>query len=258
VPTCFSGETAAHRKQNHAISMTCRIGHSHIRPKYAQRPQTQVFRTVLRETCNSRQISLIVLPRTKNSRRTFAILSTPFIPLPPIQITGRAGLSVPAKGGQFWTPIPRSGGQHSTSIHSDEAQERGIVREDADFARYSFELLLDGAFDRVRDAHALAVVFWQGEDGEALGHGRLEPVGEQRCAVRVAGDRGLQLGLGGGKALGVPDLAQLAASTDPWALADRRCRGIMNGILCQMELATLPCGTTQHGFAGGRRDRRMW
>jgi hypothetical protein len=38
----FCAETAAHRKQNHATSMTCRVGDGQIRPKYAQRPQTQV------------------------------------------------------------------------------------------------------------------------------------------------------------------------------------------------------------------------
>jgi hypothetical protein len=41
VPTCFRVETAANRTQNQPTSMTCRIGDGQIRPKYAQRPQTQ-------------------------------------------------------------------------------------------------------------------------------------------------------------------------------------------------------------------------
>src|SRR6056297_2512233 len=75
-----------------------------------------IFRTVFRETCSSRQISLIVLPRTKNSRRTLAIVSTPFIPHPPIQFKGRAGLLELTKGGQFWTPIPPLRG---STFHAD-------------------------------------------------------------------------------------------------------------------------------------------
>ncbi|MEO1315142.1 MAG: MobF family relaxase [Pseudomonadota bacterium] len=75
-----------------------------------------IFRTVFRETCRSRQISLIVLPRTKNSRRTLAIVSTPFIPHPPIQFKGRAGLLELTKGGQFWTPIPPLRG---STFHAD-------------------------------------------------------------------------------------------------------------------------------------------
>jgi hypothetical protein len=44
VPTCFRVETAANRTQNQPTSMTCRIGDGQIRPKYAQRPQTQARR----------------------------------------------------------------------------------------------------------------------------------------------------------------------------------------------------------------------
>ena len=60
-------------------------------------------------------------------------------------------------------------------------------------------------------------------------------------------DRGFQLGFGGGEVFGVPDLAQLAAD----ALADGDCRGMMDGVLRQVELAALPDGAAQHGLAGG-------
>src|SRR6056297_1892855 len=94
-----------------------------------------IFRTVFRETCSSRQISLIVLPRTKNSRRTLAIVSTPFIPHPPIQFKGRAGLLELTKGGQFWTPIPPLRG---STFHADPQRR-------ADFAN-------DVLADRLPDA----------------------------------------------------------------------------------------------------------
>jgi hypothetical protein len=46
-------------------------------------PERTTLRTVFRDTCRSRTISLIVLPCTKNSRRIRAIVSTHFIPRHP-------------------------------------------------------------------------------------------------------------------------------------------------------------------------------
>ena len=48
------------------------------------------------------------------SRRIRAIVSTPFIPQPPILIPGWAVCSQHKHGGQFWTPIPRLRGQNCT------------------------------------------------------------------------------------------------------------------------------------------------
>ena len=105
----------------------------------------------------------------------------------------------------------------------------------------------------------LAVVFWQGEDGEALRDGDLEPGGQVWRLAAIGVDQGFQLGFGGGEVFGVPDLAQLAAD----AFSDRCCGGMMDGVLRQMELAALPNRAAQHGLAGGpdtdlggRHDRR--
>jgi hypothetical protein len=61
----------------------------------------------LRETCRSRQIALIGLPRTKNARRIRAIVSTPFIPRPPAPKPEQVAREHHADGGQNCTPIPR-------------------------------------------------------------------------------------------------------------------------------------------------------
>ena len=52
-------------------------------------PERTTLRTVLRDTCSSRAISLIERPRWKNSRRIRAIVSTPFIPRHPSQTKDR-------------------------------------------------------------------------------------------------------------------------------------------------------------------------
>jgi hypothetical protein len=79
-----------------------------------------ILRTVFRETCSSRTISLMLLPRTKYSRRTRAIVSTPFIPRPPVLVHGRGVFTVRVKGGQFWTPIPPLRG---STFHADTAED---------------------------------------------------------------------------------------------------------------------------------------
>src|ERR671919_641777 len=79
-------------------------------------PERSTLRTVLRETCSSRTISLIVLPRTKNSRRIRAIVSTPFIPQPPAPKPEQVARESHAAGGQNWTPIPRLRG---STLHAD-------------------------------------------------------------------------------------------------------------------------------------------
>src|SRR5918994_3972065 len=79
-------------------------------------PERSTLRTVLRETCSSRTISLIVLPRTKNSRRIRAIVSTPFIPQPPAPKPEQVARESHAAGGQIWTPIPRLRG---STLHAD-------------------------------------------------------------------------------------------------------------------------------------------
>src|SRR5918994_1196868 len=75
-------------------------------------PERSTLRTVLRETCSSRTISLIVLPRTKNSRRIRAIVSTPFIPQPPAPKPEQVARESHAAGGQNWTPIYTALGAH--------------------------------------------------------------------------------------------------------------------------------------------------
>ena len=69
-----------------------------------------------RDTCSSRTISLIDRPRTKYSRRIRAIVSTPFIPQPPITIQDGQSARHANSGGQFWTPIPRLRG---SKLHAD-------------------------------------------------------------------------------------------------------------------------------------------
>src|SRR5919106_3781175 len=79
-------------------------------------PERSTLRTVLRETCSSRTISLIVLPRTKNSRRIRAIVSTPFIPQPPAPKPEQVARESHAAGGQNCTPIPPLRG---STLHAD-------------------------------------------------------------------------------------------------------------------------------------------
>ncbi|KQP82935.1 hypothetical protein ASF57_12480 [Methylobacterium sp. Leaf117] len=85
-------------------------------------PDRMTFRTVLRETCWSRTMSLIARPRAKNSRRMRAIVSTPFIPLH--HPSGRTGEQSARTrlGGQNWTPIPRLTG---SKLHA-ETQKRAV------------------------------------------------------------------------------------------------------------------------------------
>jgi hypothetical protein len=63
-------------------------------------PDRSTLRTMFRDTCSSRQISLMDFPRTKNPRRIRAIVSTPFIPRPPVLMLDRAVASDDLRGGQ--------------------------------------------------------------------------------------------------------------------------------------------------------------
>ena len=109
----------------------------------------------------------------------------------------------------------------------DEAQQRCLVRKDADLLGPALDLLLNGPLDRVRCPHAAAVRLRQGEDGESLGDVRLYPLGEPRRGLAVALCQGGEFRLGGLQIPCVPDGAQVLAD----ALADGERRGVVNGVL---------------------------
>jgi len=107
----------------------------------------------------------------------------------------------------------------------------------------AFELLLDGAFDWILGAQAVAVVLWQREDAQAFGDVLFQPVGQFRGAVAIAGHKIGQRGFSLGQRGRVPDRAQLG--TD--ALADGDIRGVMEGVPDQVEMAALPFRVAEDG-----------
>ena len=75
--------------------------------------------------CNSRAISRIDRPRTRYSRRTRAIVSTPFIPQPTRPNTRTGSVPATRDRGQFWTPIPPLRG---STFHADPQVDVVSVR----------------------------------------------------------------------------------------------------------------------------------
>ena len=128
---------------------------------------------------------------------------------------------------------------------SCEAFERGLVWEDAYFLCAALELLLDRAFDRIGCAHSAPVFLWQFEHGEALRRGHFEPGCEFRRVLLITADQSFQCRLGRFQGWRIPDVAQLFA--DDLAHTEIRC--VVDGVLRQMELAALPAGAGQYGFA---------
>ena len=90
-------------------------------PLVAERraPDRTTLRTVFRDTCRSRTISLIERPRMKNSRLMRAIVSTPNIPPPP---SIRKDRQSPAqKGGSKLNADPPAQG---SKLHADHREPR--------------------------------------------------------------------------------------------------------------------------------------
>src|SRR5690606_26791682 len=67
-----------------------------------------ILRTVLRATCSSRSICLMDLPCTKYARRTRAIVSTPFIPQPPVK-SKTGSLINKSRGSKLDADYPHNG-----------------------------------------------------------------------------------------------------------------------------------------------------
>ncbi len=72
---------------------------------------------------------------------------------------------------------------------ADEPQQGFLARKDPDFGRAALQLLLHRALHRFRGAQSAAMVLGQREDGEAFGHVLLEPCGQLRRGVAIAGDQ---------------------------------------------------------------------
>ena len=89
------------------------------------------------------------------------------------------------------------------------------------------------------------MVLGQSEDGEAFGDIVLEPCGQFWRGFTVAGDQGDQFGLCLVGGIGVPDRSQLRA--DPFT--GSRIGRVMDRVLRQVELASLPDGSAEHGAA---------
>ncbi len=89
-------------------------------------PPRSTLRTELRETYRSRTISLIGRPRTKNSRRIRAIVSTPFIPCPPIPNQDRQSAFQITRGVKFGRRSHCSRGQICTPKHGRHPSSRGL------------------------------------------------------------------------------------------------------------------------------------
>ncbi len=87
----------------------------------------------------------------------------------------------------------------------------------------------------------------QGEDGHPLGDVGFQPIGEVRMLPAMAGHEGIRFGPGRLQRRRVPDSAQLL----PDAVFDIPVRGVVHGVLCQMEPAALPRGRTGHCAPGG-------
>ena len=90
-------------------------------------------------------------------------------------------------------------------------------------------------------------MFGQREDGETFGDVFLEPRGQLGRSVAIAGDELGQRGFGLGEVVRRPDRFQLLAD----APGDLGVGGVMDGVLSKMELAALPCGTTENSASGG-------
>ena len=132
----------------------------------------------------------------------------------------------------------------------DEAQEGVLAWKDADLGGSSFDFLLDGTLHEVGCAHPFSMGFGQGEDRQAFRHIGLHPSGEVRRCFSVAFDPACQGFLGIIEGIGVPDPAEFRA--DP--LFDGSARGVVDGVLSQMELAALPNGAGQDGLSGADSD----
>ncbi len=92
--------------------------------------------------------------------------------------------------------------------------------------------------------------FWQYEDGEAFGDISFEPFRELWCGIAIGGDEHGECGLGSGDGIGVPDGPEFS----PDAFADSLIRGMVDGVLGEVELAALPLGGAEHGAAGGMQS----
>ena len=102
-------------------------------------------------------------------------------------------------------------------------------------------------FDRVRSAHAATVRLGQTEDDEAFRHVGVQPMGEFRGVVAVAVGQPVELTFGSLQGRCVPDAAQLTFD----ALANGSIRGVMNGVLGEVELAALPERPREDRLASG-------
>jgi hypothetical protein len=118
---------------------------------------------------------LIVLPRTRNSRRTRAIVSTPFIPHPPVLAPGREVSTTRAAGGQFWTLIlPLRGSIFHADPHSEarfvdclfDLLARGFPSPDATTGNYDLQAL--EAWQDRRSGLSASVVANMAKDASAV------------------------------------------------------------------------------------------
>ena len=87
----------------------------------------------------------------------------------------------------------------------------------------------------------------KGKDGQAFGHVFLQPLGQLRGAVSVGFDQFGKGGFGLGQVGRIPDRTQLGAD----AFADGEAGCMMDGVLGEVELATLPFSAAKDGPAGG-------
>lgn len=89
-----------------------------------------------------------------------------------------------------------------------QAEKGSFVRKDTYFSGPAFQLLLDGALDRVRCSHLPPVLPLQFEHGQALGDVFFKPGGELGGGGAVFGNKALKFLLRASQAWGVPDGAQ--------------------------------------------------
>ena len=174
------------------------------------------------------------------------------------------------------TALTRRRRASSPGTEEDQKTAWGAVfPTKADLDRAPFEFLLDGALDRGEGrpgnapvarfsperaeprmgAQPFAMVLGQRENGEAFRDVLLEPCGQPRLAVAIAGDQLGQGGFGLGEIVRRPDRFQLLAD----ALADFGIRRVMDGVagevvrrirkqrgaLFSRRTAALPCGTIE-------------
>src|SRR4051812_39677689 len=139
------------------------------------------------------------------------------------------GLSIDAVGGcPLFVDFDEDGG--------DKSQQGCLVGKDANLAGAAFDLLLDGALDRIGCAQAAAVLVWKAEHGEPFGHGAVQPGCQLGCAALVGLHEPVQLFLGAHQGGGIPDAAEFSAD----GFADGGTGRVMDGVLSQMKLAALP------------------